>query len=220
MKNWRMENQDRDPDMKKKLGYDIFAILSSVNVSQRYHNNSQMNNIVHSSFPKREKKGKGGKKKRLTKADIGTPSNFQWVFAGTSANFLQSSNCHLKNLSFFLANSDKMFVSTDIWSNMNKALVLPLSIIVSPIVISWTSRYKDRLKICMYIWTCSPAALVCRSLSSLWTCCPHESSVHLAHIIAVKSGWVINPCCLYSESILLMCSVAANAGNSVRCFQE
>lgn len=41
------------------------------------YNNSQMNNIVHSSFPKREKKNKGGKKKRLTKADIGTPSNFQ-----------------------------------------------------------------------------------------------------------------------------------------------
>lgn len=49
---------------------------------QRYHNNSQVNNIVHSSFPKREKKNKG-KKKRLTKADIGTPSNFQWVTAGT-----------------------------------------------------------------------------------------------------------------------------------------
>ncbi|CAJ1054930.1 WASP like actin nucleation promoting factor b isoform X2 [Xyrichtys novacula] len=45
---------------------------------QRYHNNSQMNNIVHSSFPKREKKSKG-KKKRLTKADIGTPSNFQHI---------------------------------------------------------------------------------------------------------------------------------------------
>lgn len=48
---------------------------------QRY-NNSQVNNIVHSSFPKREKKNKG-KKKRLTKADIGTPSNFQWVTTGT-----------------------------------------------------------------------------------------------------------------------------------------
>lgn len=44
---------------------------------QRYHNNSQVNNIVLSTFPKREKKNKGGKKKRLTKADIGTPSNFQ-----------------------------------------------------------------------------------------------------------------------------------------------
>lgn len=45
---------------------------------QRY-NNSQMNNIVHSSFPKREKKNKGKGKKKLTKADIGTPSNFKWV---------------------------------------------------------------------------------------------------------------------------------------------
>lgn len=44
--------------------------------AQRYHNNSQVNNIVHSSFPKKEKKVKG-KRKRLTKADIGTPSNFQ-----------------------------------------------------------------------------------------------------------------------------------------------
>ncbi|XP_026002461.1 neural Wiskott-Aldrich syndrome protein-like isoform X3 [Astatotilapia calliptera] len=50
-----------------------------INSVQRYHNNSQMNNIVHSSFPKREKKVKGGKKKRLTKADIGTPSNFQHI---------------------------------------------------------------------------------------------------------------------------------------------
>lgn len=50
-----------------------------INSVQRFHNNSQVNNIVHSSFPKREKKGGKGKRKRLTKADIGTPSNFQWV---------------------------------------------------------------------------------------------------------------------------------------------
>jgi len=43
---------------------------------QRFQKNSQMNNMVHSTFQKREKKGKP-KKKRLTKADIGTPSNFQ-----------------------------------------------------------------------------------------------------------------------------------------------
>ncbi|XP_029901546.1 neural Wiskott-Aldrich syndrome protein isoform X2 [Myripristis murdjan] len=49
-----------------------------INNVQRYHNNSQVNNIVHSSFPKKEKKGKA-KKKRLTKADIGTPSNFQHI---------------------------------------------------------------------------------------------------------------------------------------------
>lgn len=53
-----------------------------INSVQRFHNNSQMNNLVHSSFAKREKKAKGGKKKRLTKADIGTPSNFQWVSTG------------------------------------------------------------------------------------------------------------------------------------------
>ncbi|KAM4615544.1 actin nucleation-promoting factor WASL-like isoform 2-T2 [Polymixia lowei] len=49
-----------------------------INSMQRYHNNSQVNNIVLSSFPKKEKKVKG-KKKRLTKADIGTPSNFQHI---------------------------------------------------------------------------------------------------------------------------------------------
>ncbi|XP_047430904.1 WASP like actin nucleation promoting factor b isoform X5 [Mugil cephalus] len=49
-----------------------------INSVHRYHNNSQVNNLVHSAFPKREKKAKG-KKKRLTKADIGTPSNFQHI---------------------------------------------------------------------------------------------------------------------------------------------
>uniref|UniRef100_A0A8B9GT61 Actin nucleation-promoting factor WASL n=1 Tax=Astyanax mexicanus TaxID=7994 RepID=A0A8B9GT61_ASTMX len=44
----------------------------------RFHNNSHMNNMVHSSFNKKEKKVKG-KRKKLTKADIGTPSNFQHI---------------------------------------------------------------------------------------------------------------------------------------------
>lgn len=42
----------------------------------RFHNNSHVNNMVHSSLNKKEKKVKG-KRKKLTKADIGTPSNFQ-----------------------------------------------------------------------------------------------------------------------------------------------
>ncbi|XP_070405099.1 actin nucleation-promoting factor WASL isoform X3 [Nothobranchius furzeri] len=45
-------------------------------------NNTQMNSMMHSSFPRRIKKDKGSnnnKKKKLTKADIGTPSNFQHV---------------------------------------------------------------------------------------------------------------------------------------------
>ncbi len=42
-------------------------------------NMSHMNNMVHSGLNKKEKKVKG-KRKKLTKADIGTPSNFQWVF--------------------------------------------------------------------------------------------------------------------------------------------
>ncbi|KAK6269265.1 hypothetical protein J4Q44_G00394180 [Coregonus suidteri] len=40
------------------------------------HNISQMNNMVSSSF-NNKKKVKGKKVKKLTKADIGTPSNFQ-----------------------------------------------------------------------------------------------------------------------------------------------
>ncbi|XP_062338794.1 actin nucleation-promoting factor WASL-like isoform X3 [Osmerus eperlanus] len=49
-----------------------------INNAPRFHNNAQVNNIMHSSFAKKEKKVKG-KKKRLTKADIGTPSNFQHI---------------------------------------------------------------------------------------------------------------------------------------------
>ncbi|KPP70733.1 hypothetical protein Z043_110415 [Scleropages formosus] len=44
----------------------------------RFHNNVQVNNMVHSSFSKEKKKVKG-KRKKLTKADIGTPSNFQHI---------------------------------------------------------------------------------------------------------------------------------------------
>uniref|UniRef100_A0A3P9P6S5 WASP like actin nucleation promoting factor n=1 Tax=Poecilia reticulata TaxID=8081 RepID=A0A3P9P6S5_POERE len=47
--------------------------------SHRFHNNSQMNSLVHGSFPRRIKKEKVKNKKKLTKADIGTPSNFQHV---------------------------------------------------------------------------------------------------------------------------------------------
>lgn len=39
-------------------------------------NVTHMNNMVHSGLNKKEKKVKG-KRKKLTKADIGTPSNFQ-----------------------------------------------------------------------------------------------------------------------------------------------
>ncbi|XP_037551868.1 WASP like actin nucleation promoting factor b isoform X3 [Nematolebias whitei] len=46
---------------------------------QRSHN-AHMNNFSAPSFPRRIKKDKGNnKKKKLTKADIGTPSNFQHV---------------------------------------------------------------------------------------------------------------------------------------------
>ncbi|KAL0154972.1 hypothetical protein M9458_049235, partial [Cirrhinus mrigala] len=38
-------------------------------------NVTHMNNMVHSGLNKKEKKVKG-KRKKLTKADIGTPSNF------------------------------------------------------------------------------------------------------------------------------------------------
>lgn len=46
--------------------------------SQRYHNNSQMNNISISNFKKKDKgKNNNNKKKKISKAEIGTPSNFR-----------------------------------------------------------------------------------------------------------------------------------------------
>ncbi|XP_055368003.1 WASP like actin nucleation promoting factor b isoform X4 [Betta splendens] len=53
--------------------------INSVHRSGVHHNKPQINNIIPSSLPKIEKKVKGGKRKKLTKADIGTPSNFQHI---------------------------------------------------------------------------------------------------------------------------------------------
>ncbi|XP_044041432.1 LOW QUALITY PROTEIN: WASP like actin nucleation promoting factor b [Siniperca chuatsi] len=75
----RKTEKRRDPPNGPTLPMATVDIKNpEISNVQRYHNNSQVNNIVHSSFPKREKKAKG-KKKRLTKADIGTPSNFQHI---------------------------------------------------------------------------------------------------------------------------------------------
>uniref|UniRef100_A0A8D0CZN7 WASP like actin nucleation promoting factor n=1 Tax=Sander lucioperca TaxID=283035 RepID=A0A8D0CZN7_SANLU len=75
----RKSEKRRDPPNGPTLPMATVDIKNpEISNVQRYHNNSQVNNIVHSSFQKREKKGKA-KKKRLTKADIGTPSNFQHI---------------------------------------------------------------------------------------------------------------------------------------------
>ncbi|XP_074481197.1 actin nucleation-promoting factor WASL-like isoform X1 [Sebastes fasciatus] len=75
----RKTEKRRDPPNGPTLPMATVDIKNpEISNVQRYHNNSQVNNIVHSSFQKREKKGKA-KKKRLTKADIGTPSNFQHI---------------------------------------------------------------------------------------------------------------------------------------------
>lgn len=42
----------------------------------RYNNNYQVNNNFHSNFRKDKGKGKN-KKKKITKSEIGTPSNFR-----------------------------------------------------------------------------------------------------------------------------------------------
>uniref|UniRef100_G3Q4T3 WASP like actin nucleation promoting factor b n=1 Tax=Gasterosteus aculeatus aculeatus TaxID=481459 RepID=G3Q4T3_GASAC len=77
-KRQRKSEKRRDPPNGPTLPMATVDIKSpEISNAQRFHN-SQVNNIVHSSFQKREKKGKA-KKKRLTKADIGTPSNFQHV---------------------------------------------------------------------------------------------------------------------------------------------
>ncbi|XP_033931045.1 LOW QUALITY PROTEIN: actin nucleation-promoting factor WASL-like [Pseudochaenichthys georgianus] len=75
----RKSEKRRDPPNGPTLPMATVDIKNpEISNMQRYNNNSQVNNIVHSAFPKREKKGKS-KKKRLTKADIGTPSNFQHI---------------------------------------------------------------------------------------------------------------------------------------------
>ncbi|XP_047430901.1 WASP like actin nucleation promoting factor b isoform X2 [Mugil cephalus] len=75
----RKTEKRRDPPNGPTLPMATVDIKNpEINSVHRYHNNSQVNNLVHSAFPKREKKAKG-KKKRLTKADIGTPSNFQHI---------------------------------------------------------------------------------------------------------------------------------------------
>ncbi|XP_022605541.1 neural Wiskott-Aldrich syndrome protein-like isoform X1 [Seriola dumerili] len=79
-KRQRKTEKRRDPLNGPSLPMATVDIKNpEINSVQRFHNNSQVNNIVHSSFPKREKKGGKGKRKRLTKADIGTPSNFQHI---------------------------------------------------------------------------------------------------------------------------------------------
>ncbi|XP_076009370.1 actin nucleation-promoting factor WASL-like [Genypterus blacodes] len=76
----RKSEKRRDPPNGPALPMATVDIRNpEINNAPRYHSNSQVNNIMHSTFPKRgEKKGKP-KKKKLTKADIGTPSNFQHI---------------------------------------------------------------------------------------------------------------------------------------------
>ncbi|XP_043093643.1 WASP like actin nucleation promoting factor b isoform X1 [Puntigrus tetrazona] len=48
--------------------------------NQRYQNNTQMNNInLHSNFNRKDKSKGKNKKKKISKAEIGTPSNFRHV---------------------------------------------------------------------------------------------------------------------------------------------
>ncbi|XP_054608798.1 WASP like actin nucleation promoting factor b isoform X1 [Dunckerocampus dactyliophorus] len=78
-KRQRKTEKRREPPNGPSLPMATVDIKNpEISSIQRFHSNSQVNNIMHSTFPKREKKGKG-KKKRLTKADIGTPSNFQHI---------------------------------------------------------------------------------------------------------------------------------------------
>uniref|UniRef100_A0A3B4BLZ3 Uncharacterized protein n=1 Tax=Periophthalmus magnuspinnatus TaxID=409849 RepID=A0A3B4BLZ3_9GOBI len=75
----RKTEKRRDPPNGPSLPMATVDIKNPEISVSRFHNNSQVNNLVSSPFPKRERKPKGGKKKKLTKADIGTPSNFQHI---------------------------------------------------------------------------------------------------------------------------------------------
>ncbi|XP_034434169.1 WASP like actin nucleation promoting factor b isoform X1 [Hippoglossus hippoglossus] len=78
-KRQRKTEKRRDPPNGPSLPMATVDIKNpEISNVHRYHSNSQVNNIVHSAFPKKQKKAKG-KTKRLTKADIGTPSNFQHI---------------------------------------------------------------------------------------------------------------------------------------------
>ncbi|XP_072311020.1 WASP like actin nucleation promoting factor b isoform X2 [Eucyclogobius newberryi] len=74
----RKTEKRRDPPNGPSLPMATVDIKNPEISVSRFHNNSQVNNIVPAAFPKRQRKPKGGKKK-LTKADIGTPSNFQHI---------------------------------------------------------------------------------------------------------------------------------------------
>ncbi|KAJ8249642.1 hypothetical protein COCON_G00228580 [Conger conger] len=70
----RKTEKRRDPPNGPALPMATVDIKNPEINNVRFHNN----NIMHSSFSKDRKKAKG-KRKRLTKADIGTPSNFQHI---------------------------------------------------------------------------------------------------------------------------------------------
>nr|XP_054595642.1 actin nucleation-promoting factor WASL isoform X2 [Nothobranchius furzeri] len=79
----RRTEKRRDPPNGPSLHIATVDIKNpEISGVHRPPNNTQMNSMMHSSFPRRIKKDKGSnnnKKKKLTKADIGTPSNFQHV---------------------------------------------------------------------------------------------------------------------------------------------
>ncbi|XP_015235940.1 neural Wiskott-Aldrich syndrome protein-like isoform X2 [Cyprinodon tularosa] len=81
MRKSRRTEKRREPPNGPALPMATTDIKNpEINNVHRFHNNSQVNNLMHASFPRRIKKDKDkGKRKRLTKADIGTPSNFQHV---------------------------------------------------------------------------------------------------------------------------------------------
>ncbi|XP_037551867.1 WASP like actin nucleation promoting factor b isoform X2 [Nematolebias whitei] len=76
----RKTEKRRDPPNGPSLHMATIDIKNpEISGIQRSHN-AHMNNFSAPSFPRRIKKDKGNnKKKKLTKADIGTPSNFQHV---------------------------------------------------------------------------------------------------------------------------------------------
>ncbi|XP_036373654.1 neural Wiskott-Aldrich syndrome protein-like isoform X2 [Megalops cyprinoides] len=74
----RKTEKRRDPQNGPALPMATVDIKNPEINNMKYHNNTQVNSIVHSSFSKDKRKAKG-KRKKLTKADIGTPSNFQHI---------------------------------------------------------------------------------------------------------------------------------------------
>lgn len=78
VKRQRKTEKRRDPPNGPTLPMATVDIKNPEINNARYNNNTQVNSNMHSNFKKDKGKGKN-KKKKISKAEIGTPSNFRHI---------------------------------------------------------------------------------------------------------------------------------------------